>query len=60
MTTKELTEEQNNLKEKIDKLEVALFYIKKQLKIHDSLFEETKDLINKSERDIDMLKRWRG
>ena len=60
MTTKELTEEQNNLKEKIDKLEVALFYIKKQLKIHDSLFEETKDQINKSERDIDMLKRWRG
>lgn len=64
MTTKELTEELNNLKEKIDttlyKVEDAVLDIKKKLKIHDNLFDETKDLINKAEREIDMLKRWRG
>lgn len=41
------------LYERIDELE-------HQIKQHDKLFEELVRIINKSEKDIDMLKRWRG
>ena len=67
MTVKELNEEIKKLKEQIDKFDITLYQVedavlvmKKNLEIHDKLFGETKDLINKVERDIDMLKRWRG
>lgn len=67
MTIKELNEELKKLKEQIDKLDITLYKVEdavldmqKNLKIHDGLFNETKDLINKAEREIDMLKRWRG
>lgn len=41
------------LYERIDELE-------SQIKQHDKLFEEVVRITNKSEKDIDMLKRWRG
>ena len=41
------------LYERIDELE-------SQIKQHDKLFEEIIRITNKSEKDIDMLKRWSG
>ena len=41
------------LYERIDELE-------SQIKLHDKLFAEVVRITNKSEKDIDMLKRWRG
>lgn len=53
MTTKELTEEIKTIN---DKLDLLLNRIESQ----EHCLKGYGNLINKAERDIDMLKRWRG
>ena len=53
MTTKELTDVVYKLNETIAELEL-------KCNSYERLFKENIEIINKLERDIDMLKRWRG
>lgn len=60
MNAQELTKETALLKETIKNLIKRYEELETQIKQHDKLFEELVRITNKSEKEIDMLKRWRG
>ena len=56
----ELIEIVEHYEKKITYLYERINELESQIKQHDKLFEEVVRIINKSEKEIDMLKRWRG
>ena len=60
MNAQELTKETALLKETIKNLIKRYDELESQIKQYDKLFEDVVRIINKLEKDIDMLKRWRG